>query len=174
MKQILLMMLALAIAVCFNSCKNNSEEPQPDEVFAYGADLSLVKKLEDLGAIYKVNGTQKKAFQIFKDNGYTWARLRIFHNPNQQGPVCNSLDYTVALAKMAKAEGFRIFLDFHYSDTWADPGKQFVPAAWNGLNFNMLADSVRLYTKKVLETMNKDGVMPEMVQIGNEINNGML
>ena len=174
MKHILLLSLAFALMLCTNGCNKNTDEPLTEEEFAYGADLSLIKKLEDLGAVYKVNGNQKKAFPIFKENGFTWARLRIFHTPNNEGPVCNSLGYTVALAKMAKAEGFRIFLDFHYSDTWADPGKQFVPAAWNGLNINVLADSVRLYTKRVLETMDKAGVMPEMVQIGNEINNGML
>ncbi|HCE59181.1 MAG TPA: hypothetical protein DER09_15440 [Prolixibacteraceae bacterium] len=174
MKQILLIILAFVLLTSFNGCKKNTEEPHSDEEFAYGADLSLVKKLEDLGAVYTINGKQKKVLPIFKENGYTWARLRIFHTPNNEGPVCNSLEYTVALAKMAKAEGFKIFLDFHYSDTWADPGKQFVPAAWDNLNFNVLADSVKIYTKKVLETMNKADVMPEMVQIGNEINNGML
>jgi arabinogalactan endo-1,4-beta-galactosidase len=174
MKQITLLLLAFTLVTAFAGCKKNTEEPQPEEEFAYGADLSLVKKLEDFGAVYNVNGTQKKVLTIFKENGFKWARLRIFHTPNNEGPVCNSLDYTVALAKMAKAAGFRIFLDFHYSDAWADPGKQYVPAAWNNLAFNAVADSVRLYTKKVLETMGKAGVMPEMVQVGNEINNGMI
>lgn len=174
MKQITLLLLVFIFFATINSCKKTTEEPQPEEEFAFGADLSLVKKLEDFGAVYKVNGVQKKVLPVFKENGYSWARLRIFHSPNNEGPVCNSLDYTVALAKMAKAEGFRIFLDFHYSDTWADPGNQFVPAAWDDLTFGVLTDSVRLYTKKVLETMGKAGVMPEMVQIGNEINNGMI
>jgi arabinogalactan endo-1,4-beta-galactosidase len=121
-----------------------------------------------------VNGVAKKGLQIFKENNYTWARLRIFHTPDYVGPVCNDLKYTIALAKEAKALGFKILLDFHYSDTWADPSKQFTPAAWKNLSFELLADSMRIYTTKVLDNMHNAGVMPEMVQIGNEINNGML
>ena len=117
MKKVLLIVCTLIFLFFSISCKKSKDEPQNEEKIAIGADLSLVKKLEDLGAIYRVNGIEKKALPIFKENGYSWARLRIFHTPNNEGPECNSLDYTISLAKMAKAEGFRIFLDFHYSDT---------------------------------------------------------
>ncbi|NQU84948.1 MAG: glycosyl hydrolase 53 family protein [Mariniphaga sp.] len=133
-----------------------------------------MKKIEDLGGEYKVDGIVKEGFQIFKENGYTWARLRIFHTPNMRGPVCNDLDYTIALAQKAKQFGFKIFLNFHYSDTWADPGKQFKPAAWENLAFEVLQDSVYDYTKAVINSMDKAGVLPELVQVGNEINNGMI
>jgi len=160
----------------FLSCSNDDI---PDEIpvetnLVYGGDFSIIKKMEDYGAVYKVNGVAKKGLQIFKENNYTWARLRIFHTPDYVGPVCNDLKYTIALAKEAKALGFKILLDFHYSDTWADPAKQFTPAAWKNLSFELLADSMRIYTTKVLDNMQNADVMPEMVQIGNEINNGML
>lgn len=175
MKKILLSVIALFLLTCCTNCKKETPEPIPDTTeLAFGGDLSIIKKLEDYGAVYKVDGIHKKGLQIFKENNYTWIRLRIFHTPNNEGPVCNSLSYTIELAKEAKQLGFKILLDFHYSDTWADPGKQFVPAAWDNLAFNVLADSVKLYTTRVLNSMEKAGVLPEMVQVGNEINNGML
>ena len=160
----------------FLSCSNDDK---PDEIpeetnLVYGGDFSIIKKMEDYGAVYKANGVAKKGLQIFKENGYTWARFRIFHTPDYVGPVCNDLNYTISLAKEAKALGFKILLDYHYSDTWADPSKQFTPAAWKNLSFQVLTDSVRIYTAKVLDAMQNAGVLPEMVQIGNEINNGML
>jgi arabinogalactan endo-1,4-beta-galactosidase len=124
--------------------------------------------------VYKIDGVAKEALQIFNENGYTWARLRIFNNPNMEGPVCNNLDYTLQLAQKAKQFGFKILLNFHYSDTWADPGHQIVPAAWENLSLEILADSVYNYTKTVIEAMGNAGVLPEMVQVGNEINNGMI
>ena len=175
MKNILLSVIALFLLTCCTNCKKDSPEPIPETTdLAFGGDLSIIKKLEDYGAVYKVNGVQKNGLQIFKENNYTWIRLRIFHTPDNEGPVCNSLSYTIELAKEAKQLGYKILLDFHYSDTWADPGKQFTPAVWNNLAFNVLADSVKLYTTRVLNSMGKAGVLPEMVQVGNEINNGML
>ena len=158
------------------SCSKNdgTEELPVESNLSYGGDFSIVKKMEDFGAVYKVNGAAKECLQIFKENNYTWARFRIFHSPSNIGPECNDLNYTIALAKKAKSLGYKIFLDFHYSDTWADPGKQFTPAAWENLSIEILSDSVKLYTTKVLDNMQNAGVLPEMVQIGNEINNGML
>ena len=160
----------------FLSCSNSNKADEiPEESnLVYGGDFSILKKMEDYGAVYKENGISKDGLQIFKENGYTWARFRIFHTPNHIGPVCNDLNYTIESAKKAKTLGFKILFDFHYSDTWADPGKQFTPAAWQNLSFEILADSVRTYTTKVLDKMGNAGVLPEMVQIGNEINNGML
>ena len=176
MKQLLFTFLTLSI---FVSCNNKEKENSPEEeipvpTLEIGGDFSIMKKMEDSGGVYKINGEAKQGFEIFKENGYTWARLRIFHTPNIEGPVCNNLDYTIARAKKAKLFGFKIFLNFHYSDTWADPGKQFTPKAWENLSFETLNDSVYSYTKNVINTMDKAGVLPELVQVGNEINNGML
>ncbi len=170
-----LIICVLFVSLSLSCSTNNTPGDVPEESsLTYGGDFSIIKKMEDYGAVYKINGVAKDGLQIFKDNGYIWARFRVFHTPNNVGPVCNDLNYTIASAKKAKALGFKIFLNFHYSDTWADPGKQFTPAAWKNLSLEILADSMRIYTTKVLDNMQNAGVLPEMVQIGNEINNGML
>lgn len=161
----------------FTSCSLNekiNEEVAPNSDLAFGSDFSIMKKMEDFGGTYRIDGIEKEGLQIFKENGFTWARIRIFHTPEKKGPVCNDLDYTLALAKKAKLFGFKILLNFHYSDTWADPGHQTLPKEWENLNLNTLADSVYNYTKKVVETMTNAHIQPDMVQVGNEINNGMM
>jgi arabinogalactan endo-1,4-beta-galactosidase len=170
-----LILLFLLFSVTLSCIKDNTpDENQDDKILVYGGDFSIMKKLEDAGTKYKINSNEKQGLLIFKENGYTWARLRIFHTPDNVGPVCNDLNYTIESAKAAKLLGYKILLDFHYSDTWADPGKQFTPEAWKNLSLEILSDSVRIYTTKVLDKMQNAGVQPEMVQIGNEINNGML
>ncbi len=109
--------------------------------------------------------------QIFKDHGYNWIRLRLFHTPTQ---LPNSLGYTIALAKAAKQLGFKFLLDYHYSDTWADPGKQFIPKAWEGMTHAKMVEALRNYTRDTIVSFREAGVLPDMVQIGNEITNGML
>ena len=85
--------------------------------------------------------------QIFKDNGYNWIRLRLFHTPTR---LPNDLPYTIALAQDAKKLGFKLLLDFHYSDTWADPGKQFLPKVWEGKSHEELVQAVFEYTRDTL------------------------
>jgi len=147
---------------------------EPTHVLEFGGDFSIMKKMEDLGGLYKSNGIVKEGMEIFKENGYTWARLRIFHTPNMVGPVCNELNYTTDLTKNAKKFGFKVLLNFHYSDTWADPGHQLAPSVWKNISFNLVQDSLYQYTKNVINAMGESGVLPDMVQIGNEINNGMV
>lgn len=139
--------------------------------FAIGADLSFLKQAEDNGFTFKENGAAKPGLQLFKDHGYNWIRLRIFHTPTE---LPNDLQYTLALASEAKKKGYKLLLDFHYSDTWADPAKQFIPVAWEGLSHDVLVDSVFSYTRNTLAVFQKAGAMPDMVQPGNEIVNGML
>ena len=138
--------------------------------YAVGADLSFVKQAEDRGFEFKENGVSKKGLDIFKNHGYNWIRLRLFHTPTR---LPNNLEYTIALAQEAKKKGFKFLLDYHYSDTWADPAKQYLPKAWKGLEQKVLEDSLYTYTKKTMLAFKKAGVFPEMVQIGNEISNGM-
>lgn len=151
---------------------NKPEQPQDD--FMYGGDFSILKKMEDSGGIYKIDGVAKNALEIFSDNGYNYGRVRIFHTPNMEGPVCNSLEYTIALSKEIKKAGMKLLLDFHYSDTWADPAHQLKPKAWEGLSFDVLTDSVYTYSKNVILAMEKAGVLPDMVQVGNEITPGFI
>jgi arabinogalactan endo-1,4-beta-galactosidase len=139
--------------------------------YAIGADLSFLKQAEDKGFVFKEEGQPKAGLQIFKDHGYNWIRLRLFHSPTQ---LPNNLSYTVSLAKAAKKMGYKFLLDYHYSDTWADPGKQFLPKAWEGKSHVQLVDSVFDYTRYTMLAFRKDSAFPDMVQIGNEISNGMM
>ena len=139
--------------------------------YAVGADVSFLKAAEDSGKVFKDNGQAKPALEILKAHGYNWVRLRVFNAPKE---LPNNLQYTIALAQAAKALGFHFLLDFHYSDTWADPGKQFIPVAWQGMTHAQLVQAVFEYTRDTISSMRAAGVLPDMVQVGNEITNGML
>ena len=144
-----------------------------------GADISFLQELEDKGIEFADKGVKKDAILILKAHGFNYIRLRIFNNPaSDSGYAPNKgycdLEHTLAFAKRIKAAGLQLLLDFHYSDTWADPGKQFKPSAWKNLAFPVLKDSLYNYTKQVLTALKAQGTLPEMVQIGNEINHGMV
>ncbi|MDB4584722.1 arabinogalactan endo-1,4-beta-galactosidase, partial [Draconibacterium sp.] len=139
--------------------------------YAIGADLSFMKQAEDKGFEFKEEGQTKPCLDIFKDHGYNWIRLRLFHTPTE---LPNNLEYTIALAKEAKQKGFKFLLDYHYSDRWADPGKQIIPKAWEGISQEQMVDSVFEYTKASMIALRNAGAFPDMVQVGNEICNGML
>ena len=139
--------------------------------YAIGADLSFLKQAEDDGFHFKENGEAKPGLQIFREHGYGWIRLRLFHTPDR---LPNDLDYTIALAREAKEMGYKFLLDYHYSDTWADPGKQFIPKAWEGLTNEVMVDSVYEYTRSTMIAFREAGAYPDMVQVGNEISHGML
>ena len=144
-----------------------------------GADISFLPELEARGIKLSDKGVQKDAIEILKDHGFNYIRLRIFNNPaadsgySPQKGFCD-LAHTFQMAKRIKAAGLKFLLDFHYSDYWADPGKQYKPSAWKKLNFSLLKDSVYQFTKKVIAELKAQGTEPDMVQIGNEINHGMI
>lgn len=139
--------------------------------FAAGVDVSFLRQAEDRGAVFKDHGVVKPALQIFNERGYNWVRLRLFHSPTN---LPNNLEYTLASAKDAKRLGFKLLLDFHYSDSWADPEKQWPPKAWTGMTQSQLVMAVFEYTRDTLRAFDAAGVMPDMVQPGNEITPGML
>lgn len=139
--------------------------------YAVGADLSFLKQAEDGGLVFKDGDKPKPGLQIFKDHGYNWIRLRLFHTPTR---LPNDLKYTIALAQAAKRNGFKFLLNYHYSDTWADPGKQFIPKAWEGMPHAQLVQAVYGYTRDTIKDFVDANAAPDMVQIGNEIINGML
>lgn len=173
LKSIIFLFLAYCISgpTVFAQDTGQSDTRDGDITYAVGADLSFLKMAEDRGTKFKDNGMVKPGLEIFKNHGYNWIRLRLFHSPER---LPNDLSYTIALAQKAKQYGFKFLLDYHYADGWADPQKQPVPAAWKGLNSKVLADSVYDYTRRTIQAFRKAGVMPQMVQIGNEIRNGML
>ena len=144
-----------------------------------GADISFLPQLEARGEKFSDIGLQKDAIEILKDHGFNYIRLRIFVDPaNDSGyspgkSFCD-LQHTLEMAKRIKKAGMKFLLDFHYSDTWADPGKQFKPKAWENLDFKDLAKKVFDYTTQVLSALKAQGTLPDMVQTGNEINHGIL
>jgi beta-galactosidase len=144
-----------------------------------GADISFLPELENRGVQFSDDKGQRDAIQILKDHGFNYIRLRIFNNPAKDsgyspGKGFCDLTHTMQMAKRVKALGLHLLLDFHYSDTWADPGKQFKPAAWRGEDFSQLQQSVYDYTKMVMDSLRSQGTLPDMVQVGNEINHGMI
>jgi arabinogalactan endo-1,4-beta-galactosidase len=137
-----------------------------------GADVSSLKKSEDLGGIYlNENGTRGDALQILNNHGLNYIRLRVWVDPADGYHDKTEL---LIMAKRAYALDIKVLVDFHYSDTWADPGKQYKPAAWEGLDFEGLKQALYDHTYDVCSSLAAQGTPPDMVQIGNEINNGML
>ncbi|MBT0570873.1 glycosyl hydrolase 53 family protein [Curvibacter sp. CHRR-16] len=163
---------------------------RPD--FVMGADVSILNEMEKKGArYYDQMGNRKDPLEILKDNGVNWIRLRLWHTPvyaesviengrtvGQKGQAVgggnNDLATTIKLAKRAKALGLKFMLDIHYSDFWADPDKQTKPAAWAKLKGAVLEQAVYDYTKQVLLSLANEQVFPDMLQVGNELNGGLL
>ena len=144
-----------------------------------GADISFLPQLESRGMRFYDRGTEGEAIEILKNHGFNYIRLRIFVNPENEagyapGKGFCGLDSTLKLARRVKKAGLNLLLDFHYSDTWADPQKQYKPKAWEGLEFEALTETLKDYTRSVLLALKEQGTMPEMVQIGNEINHGIV
>jgi len=137
-----------------------------------GADISWVTQMESSGLkFYNSAGTVTDCFQLMQSLDIDVIRLRVWVNPTGGW---NGTQDVVSKALRAHALGQRVLLDFHYSDTWADPGHQTKPAAWTGLDFPTLVNTVNSYTRGVLDTLKAAGVVPSWVQVGNEVDNGML
>ncbi len=144
----------------------------PTTLALLGADISSLQRSEDLGAkFYDVDGTPGDAVQILQGHGVNAIRLRVWVDP---ASGYNNKAKVIAFASQLKPRGLKLLIDFHYSDTWADPGKQFQPAAWAGHSLSQLEADVYNYTLDVCRGLLDAGVTPDIVQIGNEINNGML
>jgi arabinogalactan endo-1,4-beta-galactosidase len=145
---------------------------QAQTAFARGADISSLIKSEDLGGVYMwSDGWREDAVWILQKSGVNWVRLKVWVDP---ADGYNTKTQVVALASRAKAAGMNVLIDFHYSDFWTDPGKQTKPAAWTGLSFSQLRGAVYDHTADVLSGLKNAGVVPQMVQVGNELNAGML
>ncbi|NUR49690.1 MAG: arabinogalactan endo-1,4-beta-galactosidase [Hamadaea sp.] len=137
-----------------------------------GADVSSVQRAIDLGApYYDASGVARDPLDILKALGVNYVRLRVWNNP---ASGYNNKAKVLAYAKTVRAKGLSLLIDFHYSDTWADPGKQYKPAAWAGHGISALQTDVYNYTYDVCNSLKAQGTTPDSVQIGNEINVGML
>jgi beta-galactosidase len=144
-----------------------------------GADVSFLPQMEDRGRKFYENGREVDAVEFFSDHGFNYIRLRIFVNPENEkgyspGRGFCGLEPTLVMARRVRDAGMKLLLNFHYSDYWADPQQQNKPAAWAGLDFTTLKDSVYHYTVYVLEALERQGTPAAMVQVGNEINHGLL
>jgi arabinogalactan endo-1,4-beta-galactosidase len=171
--------------VSSTACVKKSEIPHTPPVETtdttekiIGADISFLPQLEAQGIKFSVDGAQNDAIQILKNYKFNYIRLRIFYDPTTDSGYSKlgycGLEQTKAMAKRIKAAGMKFLLDFHYSDTWADPGKQFKPEAWKNLSFPDITTALYNYTKDVLTQLKAQNTLPDMVQIGNEINHGIL
>jgi len=146
--------------------------PVVASTFIKGADISWVTQMEASNyKFYDKNGTQKDLFVLMKSLGMSAIRLRAWVNPTDGW--CNITDL-VKKAVRAKNAGLKVLIDFHYSDTWADPGHQTKPVAWVGLSFPNLVATLHDYTVGVMDTLQLNGITPDWVQVGNETDDGML
>ncbi|HEX4811212.1 MAG TPA: arabinogalactan endo-1,4-beta-galactosidase [Nonomuraea sp.] len=137
-----------------------------------GADVSSLAKSEALGGVYRdARGRPDDALRILATAGLNFVRLKVWVNP---ADGYNTKTQVLRIARRAKAQGMKLLIDFHYSDTWADPGKQIKPAAWESLTFEQLRQAVYDHTYDVLDALRDQGTTADMVQVGNEINGGLL
>ncbi len=142
-----------------------------------GGDISMLTKYEEAGVVYRdKSGKTVQPLEFFKAQGLNAMRVRLFVDPSLDSDkgVCQDLDYVKKLGKRIKDAGMSFMLDFHYSDSWADPGKQWTPDAWKDLTDAQLLDKVYEYTKDCLQQLKAAGATPDFIQTGNEISYGML
>ena len=183
-------MACLALSCGEKPIPEPDPEPQPEppaeETAMYvGGDISVLQSYEDNGVAYlDQNGARiSDVLDYMASDAVGWnaQRVRLFVNPSRKDPdgnrdaqVCQDLDYVVRLCKRIKAKGFALLLDFHYSDTWADPSNQWIPKEWASLSDAQLATKVYEYTKECLQRLVAEGAAPDFIQPGNEISYGML
>lgn len=183
----LLLSIMLLLGCENDDRRNRGVDPKPTEPvevekFYFGADLSYVNQILDHGGQYLDDGQVSDPYQIFSKHGANLARFRLWHTPTWTKEVYddgtqmyNDLPDVEQSIRRSKEAGMEVLLDFHFSDTWADPASQRIPAAWQAISdLGVLADSVYDYTFKTLTYLQDKGLMPELVQLGNETNCGML
>ncbi len=165
MKKLIFSLLTITL---FSCSSDSSSTPQPvvEDTFIRGADMSFLPLIESEGTIYKHNNQAEDAITTLKNAGCNAIRIRLWQNPSDGH---SGLAEVKALALRVKQAGLKVWLTVHYSDTWADPGNQTKPAAWQSLSFTDLKTAVATYTTQIMTEIN-----PDIIQIGNETNDGML
>lgn len=144
-----------------------------------GMDISTLLEVERCGGRFYDEGEERELLSILKDYDVNAVRIRLWNDPYSEegepyGAGTNDFDTAKELIRRAKKMGFDILLDYHYSDFWADPGKQFIPKAWRGYDAEQLEKAVYEYTKETLLSLREEDLLPELVQVGNELSNGLL
>jgi len=166
---IVILVLISCFSVIFSSCKKKKADPEPvPEKFIFkSADLSFLPMIENDGVtFYNREGQAEDMLTILKNAGMNAVRIRIWHSP---ADGISGFQEVKAFSERVKARGLKVWLTVHYSDTWADPGNQQPPLAWQNLTINVLKDSVYAYTSRIMTE-----ISPDFIQIGNEINGGMM
>lgn len=189
LNSLLFLFVVVNLSAACSKKQDNTGPDTPDtpkigwQKFCMGVDLSYVKQIEDHNGIYQDSSQVRDPFVILEGHGANMVRLRLWHNPSwvrdvygsSNVPLYSGIDDVEAAIQRAKDAGMAVNLDIHYSDFWADPARQNIPDAWKNITaIEVLCDSVYNYTYKTLVRLNNKGLMPEMVQIGNETNCGML
>ena len=171
MKKLLLLAM---LATWFAGSRMQAQSTIPT-TFVTGADVSWCSEMEANGKqFYNANGEQTELMALMKQIGMNAIRLRVWVNPeNTYGSWSNKAD-VLAKAQRVKAQGLKLIIDFHYSDFFADPGRQTKPAAWQGLTLDQLKQAVADHTTDVLQALKDEGIEPEWVQVGNETRTGMI
>lgn len=181
-------LLSLAVAAMICGCSKDTPvdpdggtpavKPIERGTFAKGADVSWLTELEASGYTFRApGGSQKELMELLRDDcGVNAIRLRVFVNPENSTDINGWCDIDDVLVKAIRANslGLRVMIDFHFSDTWADPGKQFIPAAWEGMSIDEVLVAMAAHVDDMLQALKSHGVEPEWVQIGNETRTGMM
>ena len=183
MKKVLTPFVAVALVIAMTISTSTSASAITGAVdtdsFIRGVDVSTLEMLENLGAKYYQNGIENDALTILHNNGANFVRLKLWVDPydedgNPYGGGNNDYDTTLRLAKRAKNLGMGILIDFHLSDFWSDPANQIKPKAWANLTYDELKATLFNYMKNTLNDFASEGIIPEMIQVGNEISSGIL
>ena len=163
----------------YETIKVNPTEQKLRDDFAMGVDGSMIQKIEDLGGVYyNQDGREQDIFQILRNSGVNFFRVRLWNNPQNKygspyGGGDNDTTTAINLCRRAKKVGMNVLVDFHYSDFWADPDDQQLPKAWGVLSKDEIPQAIKEFTSETLQEFKDAGVEVDAVQIGNEINNGM-
>jgi arabinogalactan endo-1,4-beta-galactosidase len=169
--------IQIIISLCFCLQAVHSQVSKTENIL--GADISFLPELEAKGILFSDKGVTKDAILLLKEKGFNYIRLRIFVNPAADSgyyPIKGFCDlaHTLVMAKRIHDAGLKFLLDFHYSDNWADPGHQIIPAAWKDLTFPAIKKALKNHTIEVLSALKKQQTFPDMIQVGNEINHGFV
>lgn len=164
--------MKIKVLILFLSMLSASVFAQKD--FALGADISWVSQMEQQGKkFYDLTGRERDCYSLLKDYGINCIRLRVWVDPKGWGNWCDKND-VLKKALRAKADGMDVMIDFHYSDSWADPAKQFIPEAWKNHDYEQMKQDVANHTIEVLSLLKENGVKPRWIQVGNETSDGFL
>ena len=165
--QTILALFTLLIALLFSACGDEKSDVVPEKFTFKAADLSFLPDMESRGVIlYNQKGEAEDMLTTLKNAGLNTVRIRFWYHPAGEN---SGFEQVKAFAAKVRSKGLKVWLSVHYSDTWADPGQQYPPEAWKNLGLEALCDSVYTYTSRIIME-----ISPDFIQIGNEINNGML